>query len=171
MITSPGIIDVEASGFGRGSYPIEVGVALANGEIACFLIKPLPEWTHWTSEAEALHGISRGLLLTRGRPAAEIALELNSLLGSRVIYSDAWGFDSSWLALLHASCEIPASYRIDALTRLLSEAQQIAWADLKNNARVQLQLNRHRASADALVLQRAYRLSIERPLPAACTEP
>lgn len=167
MSLRPSIIDVEASGFGRGSYPIEVGVALASGHTACFLIRPIPEWTHWTAEAEALHGISRAVLTARGRPPAEIAGALNSLLAGQVVYSDAWGVDSSWLALLHATGGIPALYKIDALTRLLSEGQQNAWADLKQCARTQLRLDRHRASADALVLQTAYLLSREgTPAPA-----
>ena len=29
---APAVLDIEASGFGRGSYPIEVGFVLANGE-------------------------------------------------------------------------------------------------------------------------------------------
>ncbi len=161
MTARPVIIDVEASGFGRGSYPIEVGVALASGQTACYLIRPLPEWTHWTDEAEALHGISRAVLVERGQPAADIACALNDLLDGRVVYSDAWGFDSSWLALLHACSGIPASYKIDSLIRLLSEAQQSAWADLKTQARTRLKLDRHRASADALVLQATYMLSLE----------
>ena len=37
------IIDVEASGLQSGSYPVEVGVAFANGERLSMLIKPEPE--------------------------------------------------------------------------------------------------------------------------------
>jgi hypothetical protein len=43
----PIIIDVEASGLGHGSYPIEVGFALADGETHCRLIKPEEDWQHW----------------------------------------------------------------------------------------------------------------------------
>ncbi|MGH8597781.1 MAG: 3'-5' exonuclease, partial [Gammaproteobacteria bacterium] len=139
---------------------IEVGVALASGQTACFLVRPFPDWTHWNPDAEKLHGIARPLLLDRGRPAHEVANALNRLLGDSVAYSDAWGFDSSWMALLHAACDVPATYKIDTLTRLLSEPQQAAWAELKDNARIQLRLNRHRASADALVLQTAYLVSL-----------
>ena len=46
----PYIIDVEASGFGNGSYPIEVGVVLNNGEKFCTLIVPAANWTHWDEE-------------------------------------------------------------------------------------------------------------------------
>ena len=37
---APIIIDIEASGFGRGSYPIEVGLVLPDGTPHCFLIAP-----------------------------------------------------------------------------------------------------------------------------------
>ena len=37
----PNIIDVEASGFGPHSYPIEVGLALGDGSKFCSLILPV----------------------------------------------------------------------------------------------------------------------------------
>ena len=37
-IIRPDIIDIEASGFGPDSYPIEIGVALSSGEKYCSLI-------------------------------------------------------------------------------------------------------------------------------------
>ncbi len=42
MIDLPTVIDVEASGFGAGSYPIEVGVAFPDGRSWCCLIRPEP---------------------------------------------------------------------------------------------------------------------------------
>lgn len=155
----PDVIDVEASGFGRGSYPIEVGVALASGRTACFLIRPFPDWIHWTDEAESLHRISRAVLETYGRPPTEVAAGLNTLLDGRTVYSDAWGVDSSWLALLHERVGLPATYRVDALNGLLTDGQRDAWARLKQHARLEMGLTRHRASADALVLQRAFTAS------------
>ena len=56
---TPIIIDVEASGFGNGSYPIEVGVALDDDTKFCSLIHPAPEWDHWDDEAEKVHRIAR----------------------------------------------------------------------------------------------------------------
>ncbi len=43
----PTIIDIEASGFGRGSYPIEVGFITADGKTGCSLIKPEAQWKSW----------------------------------------------------------------------------------------------------------------------------
>lgn len=156
----PDIIDVEASGFGRGSYPIEVGVALATGRTACFLIRPFDDWTHWTTEAESLHHISRCILHAHGQSPFRVAELLNDLLAGRMVYTDAWGFDSSWLGLLHERTGIPARYRLETLSALLSEAQRARWDEHKAHARQELGLMRHRASADALVLQRAYESSL-----------
>ena len=92
----PAIIDLEASGFGRGSYPIEVGFALEDRVVHSFLIKPAPTWLHWSSDAEKIHGISRDQLLEQGLTPREVALRMNELLRGKILYSDAWSFDSSW---------------------------------------------------------------------------
>ena len=47
----PPIIDLEASGFGRGSYPIEVGYALEDRQTVSYLVKPASDWQHWSEEA------------------------------------------------------------------------------------------------------------------------
>ena len=96
----PFVIDLEASGFGRSSYPIEVGAVLGDGTPHCFLIRPEPEWMHWDVHAEAVHGIPRRTLEQRGVPVAEVATRLNQLLGEQTVYTDGWGFDWTWLAKL-----------------------------------------------------------------------
>lgn len=40
----PTILDIEASGFGRGSYPIEVGFVAGDGTLFCGLVRPEPDW-------------------------------------------------------------------------------------------------------------------------------
>jgi len=47
------ILDVEASGFGAGSYPIEVGYVFGDGRSYCTLIRPVSSWTHWDAKAKA----------------------------------------------------------------------------------------------------------------------
>ena len=91
----PAIIDLEASGFGRGSYPIEVGVSLADGTIHSALIKPPEHWSHWSEDAEAIHGITRDYLQEHGKTPRDVAMELNELLSGQVLFSDAWSFDRS----------------------------------------------------------------------------
>lgn len=158
--TAPVIIDVEASGFGRGSYPIEIGMALACGRTACFLIRPEEDWTHWDDGAAALHGLSRELLHARGRPVAAVARALNELLAGATAYSDAWGMDSSWVGLLYERAALPQRFRIEALSVLLDEPRRETWAARKRKVRAEMNLARHRASADALVIQRALMRSV-----------
>ena len=59
----PPIIDVEASGFGSLSYPIEVGLVLQDGSSFCSLIVPEPEWQYWDDGSKKLPAISRHALL------------------------------------------------------------------------------------------------------------
>ena len=58
----PLIVDVEASGFGSASYPIEIGLALDEGLKYCTLVQPAPGWTHWDDEAQKVHRIPRDML-------------------------------------------------------------------------------------------------------------
>lgn len=168
---APVIIDLEASGFGRGSYPIEVGVALEDGRTHCFLIRPAPGWTHWDVEAEAMHGISRELLIGHGRPVKEVAEQLNELLLYKMVYSDAWGHDQSWLALLFETAGLPRRFRVESLRCLLAETHLDYWQTEKAAALHSLKNARHRASNDALVLQRTLLGTLSReqaaPIPAA----
>lgn len=80
--TLPTVLDIEASGFGRGSYPIEVGIARADGSCCAFLIQPLDEWTHWDPKAELLHGISRDRLMKRATRCAKLPSGLMMNCGS-----------------------------------------------------------------------------------------
>jgi hypothetical protein len=152
----PVILDIEASGFGRGSYPIEVGYALPDGRSHCFLIKPLDAWQMWSSEAEQLHGISRAQLFMRGVDVVAAAEMLNRALGGLTVYSDAWGNDQTWLAQLFDCAERVQGFRVQALSVLLNEAQLMAWAETRQAVERELALNRHRASSDARILQQTY---------------
>src|SRR5690348_7840388 len=108
----PCVMDIEASGFGRGSYPIEIGVVLPDGSAYCTLIVPATDWTHWDGDAERVHGISRGLLLRHGRGPAEVARELNRRLAGREVYSDNWAHDYPWLARLFDAAGLSAQFRL-----------------------------------------------------------
>ena len=113
----PHVIDVEASGFGPGSYPIEVGLAMGNGARCCELIRPEPGWNHWDLRAEALHGLSRTLLKARGRAVSEVADTLNQMLGRHTVYSDAWGADIAWLGRLFDAADSVMSFRLESIYR------------------------------------------------------
>ena len=152
----PVIIDVEASGFGVGSYPIEVGVALLGGQSYCSLIRPEDEWVHWDKKAERLHHLKREVLLQHGKSVRDVAEQLNERLDGRTVYSDAWGNDMSWLSLLFHHADITQRFTVDALHGLLSVEQQELWDRTKQQITDETALTRHRASADARILQLTY---------------
>ena len=151
-------IDLEASGLGVGSYPIEVGVALENGGTNCTLICPPHEWKHWDASAEALHGISRQTLLLNGRSPLKVAMLLNEWLAGEVVYSDAWGNDACWLARLFDEAGVMQRFRVDSIVSILAPEQLDLWAYAKEQAERNLFLKRHRASNDALILQLTHAL-------------
>lgn len=152
----PIVIDVEASGFGRGSYPIEVGLVLADGTRHCYLVTPSRHWTAWDERAEAVHGISRAQLVDFGRPAAEVAWRLNELLRHQTVYSDAWSFDMSWIGKLFDAAGTPQGFRVADIAELLDEAGLRRWQRVKEAVLRDLGLERHRASIDAQIVQQTW---------------
>ena len=152
----PIIIDIEASGFGHNSYPIEIGVVLENGDSHCFLIKPEPHWNHWESEGEALHGISRETLVKHGRSTLEVGNRLNELLLGKTVYSDGWSYDQTWLHTLYECIDLTPLFRIETLARLLDENELYEWDKMKINLIKEYGFERHRATNDAILLQKTY---------------
>ena len=152
----PTILDVEASGFGRGSYPIEIGFVLADQRSHCLLIKPDSEWCMWDAGAERLHGIQRAHLQQRGVEIKTAAHVLNNALRGQTVYSDAWGNDQTWLALLFEYAGFLPAFKLQTLRALLSETQLALWQPTKQAVIKELALSRHRASNDARILQLTY---------------
>ena len=150
---APAVLDDEASGFGRGSYPIEVGLVEAAGEPFCSLILPLSDWQHWDDSAEALHGISRELLQRHGRPTDWVALELNRRLEGQIVYCDGWAHDYAWLARLFDAASLSPRFKLEDLRTLLTEGEAARWHGTLDQVRTEACLRRHRASTDAKVLQ------------------
>lgn len=152
----PYIIDVEASGFGFESYPIEVGVALEEGERFCSLIQPVDRWTHWSEEAEACHRIARACLFQHGKPATSVASMLNLVLQHKTVYTDGWVVDKPWMERLFNSVGMQMQFRVSPLEMILNEAQMEIWHATKSQVEIELNAQRHRASSDALVIQTTY---------------
>ena len=152
----PNIIDIEASGLSRDSYPIEVGLSLANGKHYCQLIKPAKDWTCWDNEAEKVHGIPRQCLYKHGESCTKVALELNQLLQNQTVYTDGWVVDQPWLIKLFFAAGIEQKFYISDLQMILSEKQMDIWHAIKNQVALDLNLQRHRASFDAQIIQETY---------------
>lgn len=151
----PCILDIEASGFGRRSYPIEVGYVLPDGQARCTLIRPPEHWTHWDPGAELVHHISRETLLRHGRPAGEVARLLNTDLAGLTVYCDGWAHDYPWLATLFDEAGLCPGFRLESVRMLLDESRLALLPDLQRRALQELGVVRHRASNDARALQLA----------------
>ena len=154
---NPLIIDIEASGFGATSYPIEVGVALVDDAKYCSLILPAPDWTHWDDEAEKVHRIARTILHSHGKPLQEVTAELNALLRGKTLYSDGWVVDRPWLTRLFHAARSPMEFFVSPLEMILSEAQMACWHATKDGVLAETNLARHRASFDAWIIQETYK--------------
>lgn len=156
-ITLPTVLDIEASGFGRDSYPIEIGYVLPDGSVYCTLVRPEAGWTHWDPEAQRLHGITRDTVMLHGRPALEIARHLNQVLHGQTIYTDGWANDYSWIGALFDAADLSPSFHIENLRALLSDSDAARWHQIKDQVGRELNLRRHRASSDARLLQMTLR--------------
>lgn len=157
----PIVIDVEASGFGAGSYPIEVGFVLPDGTPHCRLIKPFSHWTRWDESAESLHNISREILAKKGGEPEAVCRWLNEHLRGSTVYSDAWGNDMSWLGRLFDEVEMPMLFHVEAITKLLTEAHMGEWATTRQAVIDRVNVQRHRASNDARIIQMTYYYSVK----------
>ena len=152
---TPCVIDIEASGFGRGSYPIEVGYVLPDGRARCMLVRPAADWTHWDEAAARVHGITRATLATHGKAPREVAQALNNDLAGLTAYCDGWAHDYAWLAVLFEEAGLSPAFRLESVNRLLGDTQLSQLDEQRRGALAEMGLTRHRASNDAKALQLA----------------
>ena len=157
----PFIIDVEASGFGGHSYPIEVGVALSGGRRFCSLITPAPDWTYWDEDAENVHHITRDTLESCGKPAKQVARQLNQLLEGKTLYTDGWVVDKPWLTTLFHVAGESMNFSVSPLELILSEKQMEQWHEAKDLVSAESNVTRHRASNDAWIVQQTFRRTLQ----------
>ena len=157
MHSSPIIIDIEASGFGAESYPIEVGVVLEDGERYSSLIHPHSQWTHWDDHAELIHHISRSNLIEFGRPINLIANNLNQILRNKTVYSDGWVVDKPWIDQLFYNAGVEMQFHVSPLELILVEEQMRNWHLTKQEVINESNMTRHRASFDAWIIQETFR--------------
>lgn len=152
----PAIIDVEASGFGKGSYPIELGVVLSCGDRLSMLIKPEPQWTHWDANAESLHGLSQQQLFSAGKSIKCVATTFNAFINGLTVYTDAWVVDGPWINHLFYSAGVTPRFKVSSIEHIMSEAQFEIWDEAKTELANELDGTRHRASQDAWLIQQTY---------------
>jgi hypothetical protein len=161
---APAVLDIEASGFGRDSYPVEVGFVLPDGQSYCTLIRPAPGWTHWDHAAERIHRIPLQTAIAHGRDVIEVATQLNQRLHGLTLYCDGWANDYVWLSVLYEAAGLRPAFKLDNLRALLTEQEAAFWSVVKKQVTTEMRLQRHRASSDAKILQRTL-MRLRAPLP------
>lgn len=100
-------LDFEASSLSRESYPIEVGWVREDGVAEDHLIRPAPGWTDWDPSAEAIHGLTREVLLDRGEPHGEVARRVMEALAPHEVFASAPSWDGKWLSVLLRAAGFP----------------------------------------------------------------
>ena len=155
--TDPIFVDFEASSLDLVvSYPIEVGICLPDGTTKSWLIKPHILWQDWSDKAASIHGISREELNDNGFEISRVVRELNELI-SGTVYCDAWTFDSFWLHRLFKTAKTKANFELDSVSSLLTPSQVEHWQDIHDEVIAELNLVRHRAENDAIILHETYK--------------
>jgi len=148
-------IDLEASGLGPESYPIEVAwVNAESGDQDSFLIDPgtVQGWEFWDDFAEEMHGIDRAQLAAEGVSAAAACRRLNQALAGTTPVCDAYDFDFFWLSRLFESQGVAMAFRLRGAQSLLTPEQLSRYEQLSS-----AQSRSHRALDDALDLVRLFK--------------
>jgi hypothetical protein len=139
-------LDIEASGLGTRSYPIEIAWKQLDSEDEDdFLIDPRTgyNWTNWDESAAEIHGLSLEELYEEGISVKEACSRLNQRLRGKYVYSDAFEFDYFWITRLFDAGMVKPQFRLLGLEELLNED------DLELYQKVSHQSpRRHRAMPD-----------------------
>jgi len=100
-------LDFEASSLSKQSFPVEVGWIFEDGRTRSCLIRPAPDWTDWSTGAEAIHGISREQLEREGVPVEIVARTMLETLSTHELYATAPSWDGKWLSVLLRAGGLP----------------------------------------------------------------
>lgn len=161
-------LDFEASALGRGSYPIEAGIAVCRtGETQSWLIRPARRWITegiWTSESGAVHGIDPKTLAAEGIPVALVAEQLEKACRGMRVLCDGGEHDRHWLHVLFAETGGDPPFLIEdyhafafALATSAGRRPDIAIGKAELEAQLRFPVT-HRAGDDARSLAETLRL-------------
>ncbi|WP_454882627.1 transcriptional regulator [Sphingomonas oryzagri] len=158
-------LDFEASSLGKRSYPIEVGWAFETGGGESYLIRPASDWDEWDPKAEAIHRISRDVLIRDGMAHDAVACRMVEVLSDHDLLASAPSWDGKWLSILlraagfprhrlrlrdsddaHRECALAILKPVVPVDRLVDEVTQLL---LRTEIRKPGEAPAHRALADA----------------------
>ncbi|WP_445361855.1 hypothetical protein ACJJIL_10075 [Microbulbifer sp. EKSA005] len=155
------IIDFEASGLSKQSYPIEVGLCSETVEYQA-LIKPMPHWSYWSDDAESIHNISRSKLESEGIDPTTVAYSLNRILSGQVVYCDALQWDSFWCNALFSDTGIHQAFELRDIQELIggSENHLRAFINEREKLEDSDKFTVHRALDDAKIIRKALKVAL-----------
>ncbi len=81
---------------------------------------------------------------------------LNKILEGTTVYSDGWGVDKPWITRLYSEAGVRQTFSVSPLERILTESQMEIWHDKKAKIIKKFDLERHRASIDAFIIQETF---------------
>ncbi|MEM8935920.1 MAG: hypothetical protein AAGC77_05890 [Pseudomonadota bacterium] len=152
-------LDLEASGLGAWSWPIEVGWCFLDGEPETHLLRPAPQWSmgSWDQNAQALHKITIEDLQQRGESLESVCKRLNAVLQNARVYSDAPDWDGFWLYRLFEAGGVRQQFEVEDFGGFFTG---IARRDIEGLIRTAQDVapHTHRAGDDALHMREIFRL-------------
>lgn len=152
----PSILDFEASGLDAASYPIQVAVLLEGEQEHDWFIQPEANWSYWDPVAEEIHGYSRDEIVAKGKPVADVAVELNRALEGQIIFCDALEWDSFWLRRLYDAAYIKPKFELHDLSELLTPLQLKAFRLEVEKISASGTYRHHHAEEDVKLILQAY---------------
>lgn len=96
------------------------------------------------------------ILQDYGKPMEQVANELNEILKGKTVYTDGWVVDKPWLLKLFDESNIEPAFYTSSLEMILSESQMAIWHETKDVILSEMDLQRHRASYDAYIIQQTW---------------
>lgn len=108
-------VDVESTGLHALSIPIEVAWGGLETPVESRLILDeawLAEDGRWDERATRVHRISKADLRAQGRPPAEVAARMLSVLRGRRVHSDAPSYDETWISELFIRAGLPMDFEV-----------------------------------------------------------
>lgn len=159
------VLDVEASGLGHSSYPVEVAYASSSGREESYFIKPTSYWLEhgeWDENAERLHGLSHQQLLQQGDNIVSVALQLNKYLCGKLVMCHDLTFDGFWLTQLFKAANTSVTFHLIDLSELFDFWGEEKAHLYKEEYGKTLNTNEHRALPDAKRFVEAYRAFLKR---------
>lgn len=146
-------LDIEASGLGLGSYPIEVAYVSSTGDKNSYLIESTDEWINdglWCSNAEtSIHKISQDMLAQHGINPVAVVNSLNEALSGKLVLCNDLDYDGVWLTQLFKAANVGVMFLLTDIRYLYEYWGESKTHNFKKSYAAISPSTTHRALPDA----------------------